>query len=215
MVDYDSLPIVREAQSSPRAYDAEAVKRDLQIYADEVLIALGARAPSPIPGESKQLYLARIGETAAEFGPKERRSLDRRAMPFRDVAEVVRADLDYARAEIDNPKHSLRDGEVRELVRLDDSGRPVTTWHTRTEGCRWWMDQFASPVRRYVSQGSKGFATPKHSRPDGYVFDKADLPEYREFARRSLEAEFSATIEARRQAGLPPPTLEDLCSWKR
>jgi hypothetical protein len=205
----------REAQSQPRPYDPEAVKFEIQSLADSVLSHLGARAPASIPGEGKAAYVARIGEALAAFGPEDRRLLDRRSLPFSAVAEVVRADLDFAAREIAEPLHSLKDGEVREVIRLDDSGRPFHTWHNNPPSCGFWLDQFREPVLRFVSQGSNGIATERRPPAPGHEFSRADLPEARAMHRLALEAEHGETIALRRKAGLPSPTLAELQSWPR
>jgi hypothetical protein len=212
MTVFDELGIVREAQREPRRYDPDELKMEISVHADEVLSQLGRRAPASIPREGKALHVAKIGELLAEFGPVERRSIDRRSLPFRDVCEVVRADLEFARAEVERPHHSLKDGEVREVTKLDDAGRPMTEWHTRTEGCRWWMNDFAGPLR-YVSRGTDGIATPRSPRPSGYKFSRADeLPEARAYALRLIEDANADSVAARAAAGLPKLSLDD---WRR
>jgi hypothetical protein len=204
--------LYHEAQASPRSHDPEAVKLEIAALADSVLGQLGARAPAPIAGEGKAAFTARIGEALAAYGPEERRSLDRRSLPFREVAEVVRADLAYAEREIAEPLHSLKDGEVREVIRLDDSGRPMHTFHSRTEGPSFWMNAFREPVLRFVSRGSDGIATERRPPAPGHEFSRDKLPEYREIARREAYAaspEFQV-IKAYADAGLPPPSAEIL-----
>jgi hypothetical protein len=207
---FDELGIVREAQREPRRYDPDELKTEISVHADEVASQLGRRVPAPIPGEGKALHVAKIGELLAEFGPVERRSIDRRSLPFRDVCEVVRADLEFARAEVERPHHSLKDGEVREVTKLDDAGRPMTEWHTRTEGCRWWMNDFAGPLR-YVSGGTNGIATPRSPRPSGYTFGK-ETPEARALELKFFEREHADSVAARAAAGLPRLSLDD---WRR
>jgi hypothetical protein len=207
MVDFEQSAAYREALAEPRQRDPGAVNREIQILADDVLVHHGLRAPAPKPQEASRSYVARLGETFEPFVSPERRGLDRHAMAFADAAEMLRVDLDQARQEIERPFHSLKDGEIREVIRLDDGGRPVHTWHSRTEGPSFWMDQFAPPMRCYVSGGSDGIATPRHLPPEGYVFDKSDLPEYVELRRLAAyqdSAEFKI-IEAYAAAGKEPP----------
>jgi hypothetical protein len=54
------------------------------------------------------------------FLPPERRDINRRALPFRDVAENLRVDLELAHKEIDNPNFSLADSEIREVREDED-----------------------------------------------------------------------------------------------
>jgi hypothetical protein len=124
----EKTALYREAQSQPRPYDPEGVKREVQILVDDVVVQLpgGVRAPALIPGEHSARYAARADEMLIPFLPPEGRDVNRRALPFRDVAEILRVDLELARKEIDNPNFSLADGEIREVIRLDDAGRPTS-----------------------------------------------------------------------------------------
>jgi hypothetical protein len=49
----EKTALYREAQSQPRPYDPEGVKREVQILVDDVVVQLPGRvrAPALIPGE--------------------------------------------------------------------------------------------------------------------------------------------------------------------
>jgi hypothetical protein len=122
-------------------------KVQAQVAFDDVLSPLGIRAPGPEPHESDSAYLARLGEHAAAFGPEDRKHINRYALPPAALTEIVRQDLQIAKAELDKPHYSLRPGELREVVKEDASGRPVYEFYSdEATGMKPWMNQFKGPT---------------------------------------------------------------------
>jgi hypothetical protein len=128
-----------------------------------------------------------MGTFAAHFGPEERKRINRFSLPSSALAEVVRQDLDIARQEIEHPRHSLKPGELREVIKQDASGRNVHEFYSDAEtGVSPWMDMFKPQLVRYVSGGSAGIATPDNPPSSTYHFHKADiLPELIELQRQA------------------------------
>jgi hypothetical protein len=81
----EKTALYREAQSQPRPYDPEGVKREVQILVDDVVVQLPGRvrAPALIPGEHNARYAAHADEVLIPFLPPERRDINSRALPFR------------------------------------------------------------------------------------------------------------------------------------
>ena len=202
--DLEGTAIFQKMRVTEAVPNALAEKRQMQVAFDDVLSKLGTRAVAPKEGESHEHYLATLGTQAAAYGPEERRKIDRLSLPPAALAEIARQDLAHAKAEIEKPNHSLRPGEVREVIKTDRAGHQISEFHTK-RGPSFWMNDFADPVVRYVSGGSKGIAT--EDRSGTYKFDNSDLPELREAARQ-MEYRESAEFKVQRayaEAGLAAP----------
>jgi hypothetical protein len=182
-----------------------AKNRELQAVAQSILSKLDSRAPIPVEGESFHHYGARVGDALAKVGPEERRGINRQSLPPEALAEIVKVDAEYAKAEIEHPKHSLRDGEVREVVRVDRAGHEITEFYTKNNSPSFWMDQFKGDVISFVSGGSAGIG--RHVNDGCYSFDKTNLPEIAAL-RQQAEYEQSTEYQIRKvyaKAGLPEP----------
>jgi hypothetical protein len=83
------------------------------------------------------------------------RDINRQSLPAEALAEVVRVDAEYARAETERPFHSLKDGEVREVVRVDRAGHEITEFYTKDNSPSFWMDQFKPPVIKKAEEDEK------------------------------------------------------------
>jgi hypothetical protein len=177
---------------------------------DETLSQLGVRAPPPEPKESEAQYLARLGEHAAAFGPEERKSVNRYALPSAALAEFVRQDLEIAKAEVERPHYTLKEGVLTERHVPDASGREITKFYSKS-GPSVWMDTFKDPVMRYVSGGSNGILDPDKSRPPVHNFIKTrttpELVEMRRLEAYHDSAEYKIA-EAYKAVGLPPPDMK-------
>jgi hypothetical protein len=153
-----------------------------------------------------------LGTYAAHFGPEDRRAVNRFSLPSAALAEFVRQDLEIARQEIEHPHHSLKPGELREVVKVDRGGREVKEFYSdEATGVKPWFNQFKSPLVKYVSGGSAGISS---SPAAEYSFDKSHLPEFAELQRREEyknSAEFKV-IEAYALAGkeVPNEVLEKI-----
>jgi hypothetical protein len=206
LTDTSLFKRLRATLSTP---DPMQDKVQAQIAFDEVLTPLGIRAPGPEPHESDSAYLARLGEHAAAFGPEDRKSINRYALPPAALTEFVRQDLDIARSEINHPNHSLKPGELREVIKEDASGRPYYEFYSKS-GPSVWMDSFKEPVMRYVSGGSKGIRTPDSPKQNTYNFIKSQTsPEIAEMRRQAAYADSpeARIIKAYRDAGEPEERL--------
>ena len=119
-------------------------------------------------------------------------------------------DLQYAKAEIERPLHSLKDGETRAVERIDRSGRPVIEFFNKTNSPSFWMEQFKGDVVQMVSGGSAGIAT--EDRSGQYRFDKGHLPEYRAAAAQLeyMQSTEFQIISAYIKAGVAPPSPAEL-----
>jgi hypothetical protein len=185
---------------------------ELHAVADSKFEKVGTYAPAP---ESNNIhdYMATLGEHAAAWGPEERKFIDRRKLYGPALAETVRQDFEIMEAESERPRYSLKPGELREVVKTDQSGRPVIEFYSdEATGVKPWLDMFKPQVVKYVSGGSAGISQDPSST---YSFDKASIvPEYVELQRRAAyqdSAEYKVT-EAYRAAGkeVPPEVLANL-----
>ena len=204
--------LFRRFKATPSPPDPLADKVQAQAAFDEVLSELGVRAPAPEPRESEAQYLARLGETAAAFGPEERKSVNRYNLPAAALAEFVRADLEIARQEAHTPNYTLKPGVLTEKKRPDASGREISEFYSKS-GPSVWMSQFTDPVERYVSGGSNGFLDPDKPRPSHHNFLKSqstpELVQMQRMATYRDSAEYKI-IEAYRKSGLPPPDVKKM-----
>jgi hypothetical protein len=182
----------RELKAVAATPNPDANHREVQLAADDVLRPLGSMAVAPKAGEDGASYLAVIGTQLAGYGPEERRQIDRlrlaREAPAA-LAEVVREDLQIAKAEIEHPNHSLRPNEVREVTKIDRAGRPVTEFHTKL-GPMFWMQQFTDPLISLVSGGTQGIGRDVNSW--SYRFDKSNYVPEAIAMKRQAEYEASS-----------------------
>jgi hypothetical protein len=207
--------LFKEVQATQSAPDPMQKKRAFQAVADPTLTKLGTRAVAPRLDDSDAKYMAIVGTQLAAFGPEERRKIDRLKLAKDSpaaLARVFKDDLAIADAEIEKPNHSLKNGEVREVIRTDDSGRPITEFYSKM-GPSFWMDQFKGDTVRTVSGGLKGFATEENKGNGIYRFDKSNTnPELRAIiaeAHRQDSVEYKIA-KAYTDAGLPPPSSAEL-----
>jgi hypothetical protein len=157
--EFEDTMLYRRFKAQPSAPDPLEDKIQARLAFDEVLTPLGIRAPAPEPKESEADYLAKLGTYAAHFGPEDRKAVNRFTLPSAALAEFVRQDLDIARQEIERPKYSLKPGELREVVKTDRAGREIKEFYSDEQtGVKPWMEQFKSPVIKYVSGGSAGIS---------------------------------------------------------
>jgi hypothetical protein len=179
-------------------------QRELQAAFDDVLSKLGTRAIGPDEGETDQHYLAKLSTQAALYGPPDRRNIDRLSLPPDALANIAKGDLEYARAEIERPRHSLKPGETREVKKVDRSGRTITEFYNYDNSPGLWMNEFKSPLESYVSGGTAGICENPSS---FYSFDKSHLPEVKAALRQIAYDESPAGKRAKafRDAGLEPP----------
>jgi hypothetical protein len=209
---FENTSLFKRFKAQPSVPDPLADKIQAQQVFDEVLSELGTRAPPPEPRESEAQYLARLGEHAAAFGPEERKSVNRYALPAAALAEFVRQDLEIAKAEVERPHYTLKEGVLTERHREDAAGRPITEFYSKS-GPSVWMKQFMDPDERYVSGGSNGILDRDKPRPPVHNFMKSQsLPELIEIQRRAAyqdSAEYKI-MEAYKAAGLPPPDVKKL-----
>jgi hypothetical protein len=208
MTDYfERASLFRRFKATPSIPDPKADMVQAQAAFDEVLSQLGTRAPPPEPKESEADYLVRLGETCAAFGPDDRKAIDRSELPSAALAEFVKEDLEIARQEVITPNHTLKEGVLTERRRADQSGREFIEFFSKS-GPGIWMKQFADPVARYVSGGSKGILTTDNSRPPVYNFEKTrNNPELVALQREAAyqnSAEYKV-IKAYRDVGQEPP----------
>ena len=176
---FDQTAMFKRFRATPSLHNPMDDKVQAQIAFDEVLTPLGVRAPAPRPNESDADYLAVLGQTAAMFGPEERKSINRRALPSAALAEIVKADLEIAKAEIDRPRYSLKPGELREVIKTDQGGHQISEFYSdEATGVKPWFDQFKPQEIKLVSGGSAGIATPDNPPASTYNFRKSQvLPE--------------------------------------
>lgn len=204
---FENTSLFKRFKAQPSVPDPLADKVAAQAVFDEVLAPLGVRAPGPKPKESEADYLARLGETAAAFGPAERQSVNRYNLPAPVLAEFVREDLEIARQEAHTPNYTLKEGVLTERHRADASGREITEFYSKS-GPSVWMDNFADPVKRYVSGGSNGILDPDKPKPSHHSFLKSQsTPELIQLQRKAAymdSAEYKV-IEAYRAGGKVPP----------
>jgi hypothetical protein len=204
---FESTSIFRRFKATPSPPDPLADKREAQIAFDEVLTPLGIRAPAPNPRESDADYLARLGEHAAVFGPEERKSVNRYALPSAALAQFVAEDLEIAKAEVERPHHTLKEGVLTERHRVDRSGRPFIEFYSAS-GPSVWMDSFKPPVMKYVSGGSQGITTPDTPQSPTHDFRKSrtvpELVELQRLAAYRDSAEYKLS-EMYKAAGKTPP----------
>lgn len=213
---FERTSIFRRFKATPSPPDPLEDKLAAQIAFDEVLSPLGVRAPPPEPKESEGDYLARLGEHAAAFGPEERKRVNRYNLPSAALAQFVHDDLEIARKEIEHPHQSLKPGELREVVKHDQSGRPYSEFYSDEQtGVGPWFQQFMPEVIKMVSGGSKGIATPENPPGSGYSFNKADtLPELVELQRQAAYKDLAeykiVKLYADMGKDVPPEVLSQL-----
>jgi hypothetical protein len=186
-----------------------------QAVFDDVLSQLGERAVAPERGETNAHYLAVLGTQAAQYGPDERKRIDRCSLPPAALAEVAREDLAIAKAEIERPHHSLRPGEVREVTKVDRSGRPAIEFYS-LDGPSFWMKEFMDPVVRLVSGGSRGIATTDRS--GYYSFNKLQTnPELQAMVKHAeyMDSAEYKIAKAYTDAGLEAPDVAALLNNRR
>ena len=209
---FENTSIFKRFKAQPSLPDPLADKVQAQAAFDEVLSPLGIRAPPPGPKESDADYLARLGEHAAAFGPEERKSVNRYNLPAGALAEFVKQDLEIAKAEVERPHYTLKEGVLTERHREDASGRSITEFYSKS-GPSVWMNQFMDTEVKYVSGGSAGILDPDKPRPSTHSFMKSQaLPELRELQRQAAyrdSAEYKI-IEAYKASGLPIPDVKKL-----
>jgi hypothetical protein len=145
----------------------------LQIVVDKAMAPFGERAVAPQVGESDESYMAVCNTQIARKLAPERRAINYLKVPAAVGARLLQENIELAKVEGDHPNHSLADNEVREITKLDRSGRPITEFHIKL-GPSFWMDQFKGDGK-YVSGGSAGIAT--EDRSGTYHFSKDHLPE--------------------------------------
>lgn len=117
---------------------------DAQSRADNVFQAFGNRAPRPMDGERLSSYQRRLA-TALKTHSVRWKDVDLKsfadATAFKVVEEQIYADaLDAAAKPVDIPA-----GKLRSIVRRDQTGREVTTFHGQPSS---WMAEFAGRRRR-------------------------------------------------------------------
>jgi len=198
--------IFQELRATPIERDMLGEKRSAQGAFDEVLSKLGSRAVAPRDGESSAHYLAVLATQAAEYGPEKRRQINRLSLPPQALAEIAREDLQYAKAEIERPNHSLRPDELREVIKTDRAGHQISEFYSK-RGPSIWMDQFKGDTIRMVSGGSAGILTDEARGSYYHDFTKTNLPEIREMARLKTyhdSAEYKIA-KAYRDVGKEPP----------
>ncbi len=206
--DTELFKLIKEKPTEPNWMIAGlAAKRSAQAAFDDVLQQLGSFAPGPEVMENDSHYLARLGECAAVFGPEDRKRIDRHKLPGPVLAEIVREDLEIAKQEAHTPQYTLKPGILTERKRQDASGREYTEFYSAS-GPSVWMNDFADPIVRYVSGGSKGFASPDNPAPNDYSFLKTQTnPELVEIKRRAayLDSAAAKVIQAYKDAGKTVP----------
>jgi hypothetical protein len=211
---FEDTELFKKFKAAPSVPDPLADKVQAQAAFDEVLTPLGVRAPPPEAKESEAQYLARLGEHAAAFGPEDRKSVNRYDLPAAALAEFVREDLNIARAEVDRPNYSLKEGVLTERHRQDASGREIVEFYSKS-GPSLWMNQFKGDEIRYVSGGSQGILDPDKPRPPTHSFMKSQaLPELRALQRQAAyqdSAEYKIA-EAYRAVGKTPPDMKKALS---
>jgi hypothetical protein len=211
---FEDTSLFRRFKATPSVPDPLADKIQAQAAFDEVLTPLGVRAPPPEPKESEAQYLARLGEHAAAFGPEERKGVNRYNLPAAALAEFVRQDLQIAKAEVERPHYTLKEGVLTERHVEDASGRPITKFYSKS-GPSVWMRQFMPAEDRYVSGGSQGILDPDKPRPPTHNFLKSrTAPELIEMRRLeahqdSAEAKVIAAYKAVGKT-VPDSVLEKL-----
>ena len=207
---FEDTSLFKKFRAQPSVPDPLADKIQAQAAFDEVLTPLGVRAPPPEPKETEAQYLARLGEHAAAFGPEERKSVNRYALPAAALAEFVKGDLEIAKAEVERPNHTLKEGVLTERHREDASGRPSIEFYSKS-GPSVWMNQFMGDEVKYVSGGSSGILNPDKPRPPTHSFMKHQtMPELVALQRRAAyqdSAEYKIA-EAYKAVGLPPPDMK-------
>jgi hypothetical protein len=209
---FENTSIFKRFKAQPSLPDPLADKVQAQAAFDEVLTPLGIRAPPPEPKESDADYLARLGEHAAAFGPEERKSVNRYNLPAGALAEFVKQDLEIAKAEVERPHYTLKEGVLTERHREDASGREITEFYSKS-GPSIWMNAFADPVQRFVSGGSNGILDPDKPRQPTHNFLKSqttpELIQMRRLEAYRDSAEYKI-IQAYKASGLPVPDVKKL-----
>jgi hypothetical protein len=207
---FEDTALFKKFKAAPSVPDPLADKVQAQAAFDEVLTPLGVRAPPPEPKESEAQYLARLGEHAAAFGPEDRKSVNRYGLPAAALAEFVREDLNIAKAEVERPNYSLKEGVLTERHRQDASGREIIEFYSKS-GPSLWMKQFMGDEVKYVSGGSQGILDPDKPRPPMHSFMKSQaLPELRALQRQAAyhdSAEYKIA-QAYKAVGKEPPDMK-------
>ena len=211
---FEDTALFKKFKAAPSVPDPLADKMQAQAAFDEVLTPLGVRAPPPEPKESEAQYLARLGEHAAAFGPEDRKSVNRYGLPAAALAEFVREDLNIAKAEVERPNYSLKEGVLTERHRQDASGREIIEFYSKS-GPSLWMNQFMGDEIRYVSGGSQGILDPDKPHPPVHNFIKTrttpELIEMRRLEAYHDSAEYKIA-EAYKAVGLTPPDMKKVLS---
>lgn len=137
-----------DARIPKQLSDADyAAMADSQARADDVYSAFGKRAPRPLDGESNVAYRRRLA-TGLKGHSKTWKEIDLLALT--DSALPIAEEQIYADAQTAalNPV-DMEEGQLRPVVRRDETGRNVTTFHGRNTFIR----AMARPSRRVVNIG--------------------------------------------------------------
>lgn len=207
---FEDTTLFKKFRAQPSVPDPLADKIQAQAAFDEVLSPLGVRAPPPEPKESEAQYLARLGEHAAAFGPDERKSVNRYDLPAAVLAEFVKGDLEIAKAEVERPNYSLKEGVMTERHRQDASGREIIEFYSKS-GPSLWMNQFMGDEVKYVSGGSQGILNPDKPRPPVHSFMKHQtMPELVALQRRAAYQDLAEykIAQAYKAVGKEPPDMK-------
>jgi|SRR5271166_6537524 len=127
------------------ATERETLNREIQAKYDESAFSLfpGRSAPRALEGESPEQYRKRLASMALAYAPglQNIKMDDARGTAFDLVEKQV---LDAVASEARHPT-LIPDGELREVTRYDQAGRPFTEFYGRPSA---WLSQFTGRKRR-------------------------------------------------------------------
>jgi hypothetical protein len=127
----------------PYSDETELVK----IYesADDIFKSHRQSPPRYMEGETSDSYRKRIATRLQQHTPglKDINLRDTRGSAFDLVEKQIYAE---ARREAERPSN-VPDGELREMRKFDETGRPFYEFHGR---CGTWMDQFSNGCKKRV-----------------------------------------------------------------
>ena len=144
----DSFDHVARAE---REREDAAARADAQARADAVYQALGERAPAPMAGEALLNYRRRLLRGVRRFGRDGLSKMDTDRMSGSDF-DLIEAKL-YADAVDASKSPEIIPGVLREVVKVDQAGRRVSTFY----GDHTYIRHFKGPTRRVA-----GFNTRSH-----------------------------------------------------
>jgi hypothetical protein len=126
----------------PEQYQPEHLYVAIQAEAHSILSLHGREAPPRLQGETLEKYDRRMTDVVAQTSPKFK-DLNLRGATS-DIYPVLKKQV-YEDSHREALHPTVPDGELREVKRVDQSGRPYSEFYGSPKS---WLDMFSQPKKR-------------------------------------------------------------------